>query len=70
MRGRPGEAIACYRRTIELAPGRADANFNLAVALEGQGQLDQAIARYRRTVELEPDNAPAREALRRAQRRR
>lgn len=65
MRGRPGEAIACYRRTIELMPNRADVHFNLGVALEGQGRVEEAIACYERTRELEPDYGPAHDALRR-----
>ena len=42
------EAIACYRKAIELDPKFALAHNNLGNALEDKGQVDEAIACYRR----------------------
>jgi tetratricopeptide (TPR) repeat protein len=49
------EAIAHYRRAIELKPDYAPAYNNLGSALRASGQLDAAIAAYRRALELRPD---------------
>src|SRR5919199_1412255 len=48
------EAIAAYRRAIELNPDLSWSHHNLGEALEKLGQLDEAIAAYRRASELEP----------------
>ena len=53
------EAVACYRRALELKPDFADAHNNLGVALKNQGKLDEAVACYRRVLELKPDFAGA-----------
>ena len=57
--GKLDEAIACYRRAIELDPKFALAHNNLGVALQDQGKLDEAIACYRKAIELDPKCAPA-----------
>jgi tetratricopeptide (TPR) repeat protein/uncharacterized membrane protein YfcA len=57
--GHPDEAIANYRKAIELRPNYARAHYNLAVELEKQKRLDDAIAEYGRTIELDPDNVQA-----------
>ena len=53
------EAIACYRRALELRPDFAAGHNNLGNALKNQGKLDEAIACYRRALELKPDYAEA-----------
>src|SRR5262245_37279973 len=58
-KGRLDEAIACYRKAIEIAPKDARAHHNLAAALAGKGQLDEAIASYRKAIELNPKSAAA-----------
>ena len=57
--GKLDEAVACYRRALELKPDYAAAHNNLGNALQAQGKLDEAVACYRRAVELKPDYAEA-----------
>ena len=57
--GNLDEAIACYRRALELGPDYAQAHNNLGVACKERGNLDEAIACCRRAVELKPDYAEA-----------
>ena len=57
--GRIPEAVACYRRALELKPDYAEAHNNLGNALKDQGKLDEAVACYRRALELKPDYAEA-----------
>ena len=57
------EAVACYRRTLELRPDFADVHNNLGVIMAGQGRLREATACWRRAVELKPDFAEAYNAL-------
>ena len=51
------EAIACYRRALELQPQFVEAHFNLGNALIEQGQIAEAMACFRRAVQLNPDYA-------------
>jgi predicted O-linked N-acetylglucosamine transferase (SPINDLY family) len=53
------EAVACYRRALELKPDYAEAHSNLGVALNDQRKLEAAVACYRRALELKPDYAEA-----------
>jgi protein O-GlcNAc transferase len=55
--GKLDEAVACYRRALELKPDYAEAHNNLGNALKDQGKLDEAVACYRRALELKPDFA-------------
>ena len=57
--GKLDEAVACYRRALELKPDYAEAHNNLGIALKDQGKLDEAVACYRRALELKPDYAEA-----------
>ena len=57
--GKLDEAVACYRRALELRPDYAEAHNNLGVAFKDQGKLDEAVACWRRALELEPDYAEA-----------
>ena len=49
------EAIAAYRRAVEIDPNLAIAWNGLAMALHRKGDLDGAIEAGRRLVALEPD---------------
>lgn len=55
VQGRVDEAIAGYRRAVDLDPGLAIAWNGLAMALARKEDLDGAIEAARRLVELEPD---------------
>ena len=55
--GRIDEAVAGYRRALELDPKLAIAWNGLAMTLEKAGDLDGAIAAAHRLIELEPDDA-------------
>jgi serine/threonine-protein kinase len=51
------EAIACFRKVVELDPGSANAHHNLGAALVRSGRPADAVPSYRKAVELAPDNA-------------
>lgn len=55
------DAVREFKRATELAPGWADAWFNLAVAREEAGDIPRAIAGYRKYVELAPGASDAAE---------
>ena len=59
QQGRLDEAIADFRRALEINPDLAQAHHNLGIALQEQGRLEEAAASYRRAVELKPDYASA-----------
>ena len=53
------EAVACYRRAIELAPALKEARNNLGNTLKDLRRFDEAIDCLRRTLELNPNYAEA-----------
>jgi len=57
--GKLDEAVACWRRALELRPDYAETHNNLGIAFKAQGKLDEAVAAYRRALELKPDYAEA-----------
>jgi tetratricopeptide (TPR) repeat protein len=52
--GQSDEALAHFRRAVELQPGYAKAQYNLGAALREKGQVDEAIVHLPRAVDLEP----------------
>jgi tetratricopeptide (TPR) repeat protein len=50
------EAIACFRKAIELDPKLAGVQGNLGVALLNKGQADEAIAVFRTAIKLQPES--------------
>ena len=58
-RGRVDEAIAHYRKALEVEPDNAEAHNNPGAALASRGKFDDAIGHYRRALEIEPGNAYA-----------
>ena len=54
--GRPVEAIAHFKKAIEIKPDYVDAHNNLGNALAGCGQFSEAIAHYRKVLDINPDD--------------
>ncbi len=54
------EGLDFLRRAVELDPGHAGAQVNLANTLAYDGQVDAALAHYEAALNREPDNAAAR----------
>ena len=53
--GRPAsEAIALYRRALEIQPAAADVRVNYGRLLEAGGRLAEAVDQYRRAISEEP----------------
>ncbi len=53
-RGQTDEAIAHYRRAIEIEPGFAGSHNNLGIALMGKGDAAGAVAEYRAALAIDP----------------
>jgi tetratricopeptide (TPR) repeat protein len=53
------DAIAHYRKTLELLPGFFGAHYNLAKTLESAGQPQAAIPYFEAAVQINPEFAPA-----------
>ena len=53
--GRSEEAIAAYRRAIQLKPDYVAAHNNLGDLLRAQGRTDEAAAEFRQALVLNPD---------------
>jgi protein O-GlcNAc transferase len=59
-RGQLDEAMAAYRRALELKPDYPEAQQSgRCTGRERQGRVDEAMAAYRRALELKPDYAEA-----------
>ncbi len=56
-RNRTDEAMAQYRKALEIKPDFAEAHNNLGSALIDQGRFDEAIDHCRKALETQPDNA-------------
>jgi predicted O-linked N-acetylglucosamine transferase (SPINDLY family) len=48
-------AADCYRQAIALNPRYAEANTNLGLVFQLQGNLIEAVAHYRKAIEVNPD---------------
>ena len=53
------EASRCFRETIRLRPGHAEAFNNLGSILDRQGKFAEAEVNYRESIRLNPTNAEA-----------
>ena len=53
------DAVASYRRALEINPDYAEAHSNLGVAQHALGQTDDAVTSYRRALEIMPHYAEA-----------
>ena len=53
---RSEEAIACYRKVLEITPNYAGVSYKLSIVLAAQGQLDEAIACFQK-AQKQPSEA-------------
>jgi tetratricopeptide (TPR) repeat protein len=58
-KGRLAEAIAEYRKAIQIKKDYADAYESLGAALQAKGRLDEAIIEYRKAIQINKDYALA-----------
>jgi tetratricopeptide (TPR) repeat protein/ubiquinone/menaquinone biosynthesis C-methylase UbiE len=50
------EAIACYRKVLEITPNHDNANYKLSIILSAQGQLDEALICFQK-AQRQPSDA-------------
>ena len=55
----PDEAIAQYRKALEIDPHHVAAHCDIANVLTGLGRLDEAIIHYQEALKVNPDEAVA-----------
>lgn len=58
--GRWEEAAACYEQALRLAPGLAEAHYNLGILCRDQGEHERARACFEQTLRLRPETLQAR----------
>jgi len=63
QKGEIDEAIAHYRKTLQMWPDFSDADYNLGNALLQKGEIDEAIVHCRRAVMIQPNDPDAQVAL-------
>ena len=56
QQGKLDEAIASYRKAIELKLESFEVYTNLGIALQSQSKIDEAITAYRKAIELQPSH--------------
>jgi tetratricopeptide (TPR) repeat protein len=61
--GRIQDAIGHYELALRLKPDFAEAQYNLAVALEQAGRVQEAIGHYQQALHLKPDYIEAQSRL-------
>ena len=62
-RGQVDEAIACYRKAVEIKPDYVEAHNNLGSLLGQRGRFDEAITHLQQVLEIKPDFAEAHDNL-------
>ena len=50
------EAVAEFKKAIEVNPNLAEAHNSLGAAYANKGMLDEAIAEYKKTIEINPNH--------------
>ncbi len=58
-KGQWDEAVAHYRKALEIRPDYAEAHVKLGNVLTSGGQVDEAIAHYQKALQINPDYAEA-----------
>lgn len=61
--GRPDDAIAGFRRVVEMDPSHYQARTNLGVLLTSPSRIPEAIAQLQKAVALAPTSSPALSSL-------
>jgi Flp pilus assembly protein TadD len=64
--GDPEEAVANFRKALQLKPNYDNAHLNLAAVLTMQNRFDEAISHYREVLRLIPNDRRARQGLQQA----
>jgi tetratricopeptide (TPR) repeat protein len=59
QKGQVDDAVAHYRKALEINPNYVAAHYNLGNALFQNGQLDEALVQYQKAVEIGPNDAEA-----------
>ncbi len=54
LKGKPAEAVACYRRATEVWPESAVAHFGFGTVLYSQGRLEEAEQAFAKAVQIDP----------------
>jgi Flp pilus assembly protein TadD len=62
-RGRPDEAIAHFRKALDIRPDDADTHYNLGWALAATGRSEEALAQYRQALGIRSRFAKAMNSL-------
>lgn len=57
--GKLPEALAEWKRAVDLDPEDGRAHYNLAVSYDRSGQVEEAMREYRRSLEISPTNDAA-----------
>ncbi len=60
VRKKPQDAVESLKKALAIAPEHFDANFSMARALFGQGDLSGAAVYFEKSVALRPENTSAR----------
>jgi tetratricopeptide (TPR) repeat protein len=59
VRDQPEEAIALYRRAVEIDPDHVDAHLHLGTELVNQGSIPEGLPHLHRALALDPESASA-----------
>ena len=57
--GRNAEAMAEFRKALQIDPDRVETHNNIATLLDQAGRLEEAVAEYREAIRLNPNATPA-----------
>ncbi|HEX4198469.1 MAG TPA: glycosyltransferase family 9 protein [Caulobacteraceae bacterium] len=57
--GRRADALALLERAVRIAPGDAQAHFNLAVSLQAISEMTRAVTHYEQVLRIEPAHTGA-----------
>ena len=59
QKGQLGEAIAQFRKALDIYPNYDAGHYNLGVALFREGQFDESIAQFQKALQINPNYAEA-----------